>query len=164
MRREKPDEEWMEDALKEAEKAEKMREVPVGAIVVFENKIIGKGHNLTESKKDATMHAEMVSIRNASKKLKRWRLSGCGLYVTLEPCAMCAGAILLSRIKRVVFGAWDKKNGACGSKFDFLREYSLNEKIEVRGGVKEKECSLLLKRFFQEKRQLLHRLKSRLHR
>ncbi|OPZ62820.1 MAG: tRNA-specific adenosine deaminase [Candidatus Aerophobetes bacterium ADurb.Bin490] len=143
---------YMKEALKEAAKAEKKDEVPVGAVIVSGGKIIARGHNLIRSKKDPSAHAEMIAIKKAAKKLNNERLNGCALYVTLEPCSMCAGAIILSRIKLVVYGTKDPKTGACGSMISLLQHEKHNHKVEVHNGVLEQECGDILKEFFKGKR------------
>jgi len=143
---------FMRAALKEAAKAEKLNEVPIGAIIVFGGKIIARGHNLRETTKDPLGHAEMMAIKKASKKLGEWRLIETIIYVTLEPCPMCAGAILNSRIPRIVFGAKDPKGGALGSSFNLFEQPNLNHRPQIVGGVLEAECSLILKEFFKNKR------------
>ncbi|MGB9668310.1 MAG: nucleoside deaminase [Thermosulfidibacteraceae bacterium] len=135
-------------AIEEAKKAFEIGEVPVGAIVVKDGVIIGKGHNKRESKQNPVLHAEIVAIMEASKKLKSWRLEGCEIYVTLEPCPMCAGALILSRIKKVYFGARDPKKGAIVSKLNLL-EVKFNHSVEWEGGILEEECGELLRRFFK---------------
>ncbi|MFT4185634.1 MAG: tRNA adenosine(34) deaminase TadA [Micrococcaceae bacterium] len=142
----------MDLALSHALKAYHAGEVPVGAVIVHENKVIATGKNTKETFKDPTGHAEVNAIRTAAKELNDWRLTQCTLYVTLEPCIMCAGAILAARIPKVVFGAWDEKAGAAGSQFDLLRERRLNHQVEVVSGIQEKECKELLDRFFKESR------------
>jgi len=144
---------FMEQALKEAQKAFEEDEVPVGAVVVKDNKIIGRGHNRTESLKDATAHAEMIAITSAAGVVGDWRLDNCVLYCTIEPCAMCAGAAVLSRIKTIVFGAKDARFGACGSIFDVPTEKRLDHQIEVIAGIMEKESLKLMQAFFQEVRK-----------
>jgi len=144
---------WMRWALKEAKKALSKGEVPVGAVVVYENRIIGRGYNQTEILQDPTAHAEMISISAAANSLKSWRLENCSIYVTLEPCAMCAGAIVLSRIKNLIFGAMDPKAGACGSLRNIMQDYRLNHQVEVISGVLVEESSELLKLFFQNLRK-----------
>ncbi|HAP91525.1 MAG TPA: tRNA-specific adenosine deaminase [Arthrobacter bacterium] len=121
---------------------------PVGAAVVHDGVVVGRGHNARELEQDPTAHAELIALRAAAQALDRWRLNGCALYVTLEPCAMCAGAVVLARIPRVVFGAWDEKAGAAGSVFDVLRERRLNHWVEVYAGVREEECGAVLRDFF----------------
>jgi len=141
----------MHSALEEASKAG--QEVPVGAVLVdAEGQIIAAGHNLREEKNDPTSHAEIEVIREAAAKLNSWRLDNCTLVVTLEPCVMCAGAILAARIPRVVFGAWDERVGASGSIYDVLRDSRLGKPVEVIAGVLEEECSSVLRTFFSEKR------------
>lgn len=147
------DEKFMNAALKEAYKSFALDEVPVGVVIVKDDKIIARGHNLRETKQDPTGHAEIIAIKKASKKLKSWRLIDCTLYVTLEPCSMCAGAIMWSRIKRVVYGAKDIKGGAIGSSFNLFEQKGINHKPEVTSGVLENEASTLLKDFFKLKRQ-----------
>lgn len=136
-------------ALTEAQRALATADVPIGAVVLGpDGGVLGLGRNEREAHGDPTAHAEMVAIREAAAKLGSWRLSDCTLVVTLEPCAMCAGAIVLARVPRVVFGAWDEKAGAAGSVFDVLRERRLNHWVEVFPGVREDECAALLKDFF----------------
>lgn len=147
------DEKFMKIALKEANKSFQLDEVPVGVVIVKDDKIIARGHNLRETKQDPTGHAEIIAIKKASKKLKSWRLIDCTMYVTLEPCSMCAGAIMWSRIKRVVYGAKDIKGGAIGSSFNLFEQKGINHKPEVTSGVLEDEASTLLKNFFKLKRQ-----------
>lgn len=144
---------WMGLALKEAAKAAKKGEVPIGAVVVSDGAVIGRGHNLREGKQDPTAHAEMVAIRQASRKAGGWRLTGATLYVTLEPCIMCMGAILLARLDRVVFGCHDPKGGAAGSLYDISNDSRLNHQIELTAGVLEEECSSILSTFFGELRK-----------
>lgn len=137
----------------EAHAAYDKDEVPVGAIVVLNGIIIGKGHNCRETTNDPTMHAEIIAMREASQYLKSWRLEGCDLYVTLEPCPMCAGAIIQSRIERVVFGAFDPKAGCAGTLYNLLSDARFNHRAEIIAGVREEECSKLLRRFFKDKRK-----------
>lgn len=143
----------MKQALKEAEKALKKLEVPVGAIIVKDNRIISRAYNLKEIKKDTTYHAEIEAIKKASKKLNSWRLNDCEMYVTLEPCAMCAGAIINSRIKKLYFGTSDEKTGACGSVLNLLEDYKFNHKVIVEKGILQKECEKILKNFFKDLRK-----------
>ncbi len=152
--------EYMKAALGEAEKAAALGEVPVGAVIVREGQIIASGYNRTETDGDPTAHAEMIAIRQAAEKLGGWRLPGCTLYVTLEPCSMCAGAIVWSRIERLVIGAMDPKAGACGSVFNIPQEERLNHRVEIETGVMEEECSGILKAFFRGLRQDRNRNKS----
>ena len=142
------DEECMRIAFREAEKALDIDEVPVGAVITHEGHIIAKAHNQRELLRDPTAHAEMIALTQAASHLGSWRLDGTTLYVTLEPCAMCAGAIVLARIPRVVFGAWDPKAGAAGSVMDILRHSKLNHRVEVDSGVMDVECGAILKEFF----------------
>jgi len=144
---------FMEAAFKEALIAFEELEVPVGAVVVKEGRIIGRGHNRTEALKDATAHAEMLAITSAAEKVGDWRLDDCILYCTIEPCAMCAGGAVLSRIKTIVFGAHDSRFGACGSIFEIPTEKRLNHRIEIVSGVMEKEALELMQSFFQEIRK-----------
>ena len=139
-------------ALREAALALAADEVPVGCAIVHEGLVIGRGHNQTEGLQDATAHAEILAIGAASSALGSWRLNECTMYVTLEPCSMCAGAIVLARLGRVVYGAADPKAGACGSVLDVIHEPRLNHRAELRGGVLEEECGELLRSFFQKKR------------
>ena len=143
---------WMSQAFKLAEKAFLLDEVPVGAVVVCYDRIIGKGYNQCESLNDATAHAEVLAISAASNTLDDWRLNECEIYVTKEPCVMCAGAIINSRIKRVVFGSYDDKRGACGSLYQICGDRRLDSSTSVNGGIMEKDCSKILKEFFSLKR------------
>jgi len=145
-------EKYMRNALDLARDAVRRNEVPVGALVVCNGSILAATTNRTVRDQDPTAHAELLAIREAAAKLDRWRLDDCTLYVTLEPCAMCAGAIVLSRMKRVVFGAWDEKAGMAGSVEDLLRHHRLNHRPEVKGGVLADECAALLSEFFQAQR------------
>lgn len=144
----------MEEALKEAKLAFSKKEVPIGAVVVYEDQVIGRGHNQIESLNDATAHAEILAITAASNALSSWRLSGCTLYVTVEPCVMCAGAISLARMDRVVFGAFDPKKGATGSLYNIVKDDRLNHRVEVTSGILEEECSQILTLFFEEIRKV----------
>lgn len=143
--------EYMKIALNEAQKAACLSEVPVGAVVVRDGEIIASAHNLRETDRSATAHAELLAIESACHVLGGWRLSGCTLYVTLEPCPMCAGAIVNSRIDRVVYGASDSAAGCLGSVINF-NSYPFNHAFEVEGGVLEEECSAILREFFENKR------------
>lgn len=144
---------FMKEALKEAKKAYDKEEIPVGAVIVRDDKIIARGHNIKELKKDTTKHAEIIAIQKASKKMDAWRLEGCTLYVTLEPCAMCAGALIQSRIKKVVIGTMDNKTGACGSVLNLLEDYKFNHQVEIETGIMETECREILQQFFKELRK-----------
>ncbi|MEO7456505.1 MAG: tRNA adenosine(34) deaminase TadA [Gemmatimonadaceae bacterium] len=146
------DEQWMRLAIGEAQLAADAGEVPVGAVVIHDDDVIARGSNRTMRDQDPTAHAETLVLRQASAALGSWRLSGCTLYVTLEPCAMCAGALVLARIDRVVFGAWDDKAGMAGSVGDVLRHPRLNHRPEVSGGVLASETGLLLRSFFSSRR------------
>ncbi|MCR4287445.1 MAG: tRNA adenosine(34) deaminase TadA [Deltaproteobacteria bacterium] len=139
----------MEEALREARKALKKGEVPVGAVIAQAGVIIGRGHNSKEKGHDPSAHAEMLAIRSAAKKLKGWRISHSTLYVTLEPCLMCMGALIQARIPRLVFAAFDPKAGACGSLYDVSNDKRLNHRIDVASGVCGEEASALLKGFFK---------------
>ena len=150
---ENQDEKWMRHALIEAQLALKKGEVPVGAVVMYEDKIIGRGHNQVEGLNDPTAHAEIIAIGAASNYLNSWRLSGASLYVTLEPCAMCAGALVLSRIDRLIFGPKDPKAGACGSLYNIVQDTRLNHQLEIVPYILEKECSRILQAFFEKVRQ-----------
>lgn len=141
----------MNEAIKIAQTS--TYEVPVGAVVVYRGKVIGKGHNRRETKKDPVAHAEIMAIQEASRYLGGWRLVDCTMYVTLEPCAMCAGAIVNARVPRLVIGAMDHRSGCCGSVEDLVRHPRLNHRVELRTGVLERECSQLLKDFFRELRE-----------
>jgi tRNA(adenine34) deaminase len=147
------DERWMELAIAEAHAAGAAGEVPVGAVIVRDGAALGRAGNRTLRDQDPTAHAEALVIRDVAAQLESWRLDGCSLYVTLEPCAMCAGAIVLARLDRVVFGAWDPKAGMAGSIADLLRHPKLNHRPEVRGGVLEAECGSLLTEFFRARRR-----------
>jgi len=147
------DERWMDLALAEAKHALATDDVPVGAVVIGpDGAVVGRGHNAREAEEDPTAHAELVALRDAAHRLGRWRLDDCTLVVTLEPCAMCAGATVLARIQRLVLGAWDPKAGACGSLWDIPRDRRLNHRVEVVGGVREAECGELIREFFDRQR------------
>ena len=143
----------MEEALKEAAAAAAMGEIPVGAVIVKDGEIIGRGHNRTEIDRDPTAHAEMIAIRQAAQHLGGWRLPGCSMYVTLEPCSMCAGAIVWARLEKLVIGTMDPKGGACGSVFDIVREPKLNHQVDVETGCMQEECAQLLRSFFRDLRK-----------
>ncbi len=145
-------EKYMKSALKEAKKAYDKGEIPVGAVIVKEGKIIARAHNLKELKNDTTKHAEILAIQKASKKLKSWRLEDCEMYVTLEPCSMCAGALIQSRIKKVYVGTMDYKTGACGSVLNLLQDFKFNHYVELETGVLKDECENILKNFFKDLR------------
>lgn len=144
---------FMREALLEAKKAEIMGEVPIGAVVVLDGEIIGKGHNVRETSQDATTHAEMIAIRDANRHVKSWRLEKAQLFVTLEPCPMCSGGILLSRIDQVFYGAKDPKGGAAGSLMNLLQDMRFNHSCYVETGILEEECGSILTNFFKKIRQ-----------
>lgn len=146
-------EKYMREALKEAKKAFEKEEIPVGVVIVKDGKIIARAHNLKESKQDTTAHAEIIAIKKASKKLNAWRLTDCEMYSTLEPCPMCAGAIIQARLKKIYIGTLDEKTGACGSVLNILQDYKFNHKVEVEYKVLEKECQDILKTFFKQLRK-----------
>ena len=143
----------MASALKEAEEAFKKNEVPVGAIIVRDGVVIARAHNQVEMLQDPTAHAEIIAIGAAANHLGSWRLKGCTLYVTLEPCPMCAGAIVLSRLDRVVFSAYDPKMGACSTLYNVVQDERLNHRVEVIAGVLDEDSKILLREFFEKKRQ-----------
>lgn len=147
------EEQFMEEALRLARVAGRRGEVPIGAVIERDGKIIARGYNHRERKQNALMHAEIVAINRACKKLHSWRLDGCTLYVTLEPCPMCAGAILNARMKRVVFGAFDQQSGFCLSNTSFMSGGVLNHKVDCAGGIKQDECKKLIQDFFRSKRK-----------
>ncbi|WP_175618878.1 tRNA adenosine(34) deaminase TadA [Virgibacillus halodenitrificans] len=146
------DEIFMLKAIEEAKKAHKINEVPIGAVIVFKNEIIATGHNVRESSQTTLSHAELIAIEQANQTIGSWRLEDCTLFVTLEPCPMCAGAVVQSRIKRVVYGAADPKAGCAGSLMNLLQDTRFNHQVELTSGVMEKECSMLLKDFFKQLR------------
>ena len=150
----KEQEKFMKIAIEEAKKAYKKLEVPVGAIIVKDGKVIAKAHNQKETKFDTTKHAEILAIQKASKKLNSWRLIDCEMYVTLEPCSMCAGAIINSRIKKVYIGTDDEKTGAVGSVLNLFTDYKFNHKPEFQKNILKEECEGILKDFFRELRKL----------
>ena len=147
-------EHFMKEALKEAKKAYEKLEVPVGAVIVKDGKIIARAHNLKETKYDTTKHAEILAIQKASKKLKSWRLTDCEMYITLEPCSMCAGALINSRIKKIYIRTLDNKTGAAGSVLNLFDDYTFNHKVEVEKGIMLEQCETILKDFFKMLRKL----------
>lgn len=149
---EETDRKFMEEALREAEKALALGEVPIGAVIVYEGEIYARGHNLRERGADPTAHAEIVALRAAAARRKSWRLHGMTLYVTLEPCPMCAGAMVNARLERLVFGAFDPKAGAAGTLMNLVQDERLNHRLSVTGGVLAEAAGALLKEFFQRKR------------
>lgn len=149
----KNDEYWMGLAIEQAKKAENIGEVPIGAVLVKDGEVISTGYNLRETEQRASSHAEMLAIDTACRKLGTWRLTDCTLYVTLEPCVMCAGAIVMARVDRVVFGAHDPKGGCAGSLMNLLNEERFNHRSEVVTGVRAEECSTLLRDFFRKLRE-----------
>lgn len=146
-------EDFMKEALKEAEKALSIGEVPVGAVIEKDGVIIGRGHNLTETSKDPTAHAEIMAIKEAAKTLGGWRLLDCQMYVTTEPCSMCAGATVLSRMKRVYIGTLDIKTGACGSIMNILQDERLNHYVQIETGIMQQQCEEIMKTFFKKLRK-----------
>ena len=145
---------FMREALKEAEKAYEINEVPIGAVVVKDGEIVGRGFNKRESEKDPTAHAEMIAIREASEKLGGWRLHQCDMYVTVEPCPMCAGAVMLSRIKNLYIGVQDSKGGACGSVINIPQNEKFNHYVHMEFGILEEECREILQKFFVKLREM----------
>jgi tRNA(adenine34) deaminase len=146
------DEKCMKLAIEQAGIAEENGDVPIGAVVVFENQVIGKAYNQREQLQDPTAHAEIIALTQAAAALENWHLNGCAIYVTLEPCPMCAGALVLARMDRLVYGCDDPKTGAAGSLYDIVRDKRLNHRLAVTSGVLADECSRLLQNFFQKKR------------
>ncbi len=142
----------MQYAFKEAEKAYEKEEIPIGAVVVFDNRIIGKGHNQVETLRDPTAHAEIIALTSAAEYLSSKVLLGCTMYVTLEPCSMCAGAIILAKLEALFFGAYDNKSGACGSVLNITNNKALNHRLSVTGGIMDDRCGELLRSFFDVKR------------
>ena len=142
-------EKFMKEAIKQAKKAYDKEEIPVGAVIVKDGQIIASGYNKKEEKKDTTQHAEIIAIQKASRKIGAWRLQDCEMYVTLEPCAMCTGALIQARLKRVYIGTMDPKTGACGSVLNLLEDYKFNHKVEVETNIMQKECEKILKDFFK---------------
>jgi len=147
-----PHEIWMQYAYREAEKAYEKGEIPIGAVIVFDSMIIGKGHNQVETLKDPTAHAEIIAITSAAEYLTSKVLLGCTMYVTLEPCSMCAGAVVLSKMDALYFGAYDNKSGACGSVLNITNNKSLNHQLNVTGGIMDAKCGELIRSFFDVKR------------
>lgn len=147
-------EHWMGQAIREAEKAYEQGEVPVGAVIIYENAVIGRGHNLIETLQEPTAHAEMIAITAAAEYLKSRRLLDTTMYVTLEPCTMCAGAIVLARISQLVIGAADPKSGACGTLYNIVQDQRLNHRVEVVKGVLENKCAIILSDFFRNLRNI----------
>tara|TARA_B110000438_G_C15697213_1_gene599473 strand:+ start:497 stop:967 length:471 start_codon:yes stop_codon:yes gene_type:complete len=145
-------EKWMKIAFREAEKAYKENEVPIGSVIVYNNQIIGRGYNQCDSLNDPTAHAEIIAISSAANTLKDWRLKDCQLYVTKEPCAMCAGALVNARISMVVFGMYDEKEGCCGSLYQLCRDLRFKHQLVVKGGVMEGACTLIVQEFFKNQR------------
>ena len=150
----KMDEYFMKEALKEAQSAYELLEVPVGAVIVYDGKIVGRGHNRVETLKNSLYHAELIAIDEASKTMDAWRLIDATMYVTLEPCAMCAGAIVNSRIKSLVIGSLDPKRGCAGSLMNIVNHESLNHRVDVETGVLEEECTEVLQSFFKKLRRM----------
>lgn len=144
---------FMREALKEAQKAYDQAEVPIGAVVVLNGEIIGRGHNLREKEQDATLHAEIKAVRQANQHLGSWRLEDCELFVTLEPCPMCSGAMILARLKKVTFGAFDPKSGTAGNFMNLLQDERFNHQVEVEQGILEDECKEILQTFFKGLRE-----------
>lgn len=147
------DEKYMKEAIKQAKKAYKIGEVPIGCVIVYQDKIIGRGYNRRTIDKNTIAHAEMMAIKKASKKMDDWRLEGCTMYVTLEPCQMCSGAIVQSRMKKVVIGCMNPKAGCAGSILNLLQMEEFNHQVELEIGVLQEECSDLMKQFFKELRE-----------
>ena len=144
----------MQEAIKQARKALKYDEVPIGAVVVMNGKVIATGYNKKVTKNNTILHAEIVALQKAMRKIGDWRLNDCTLYVTLEPCPMCAGACINARVKRIVFGAFDPKAGCCGTLYNLPEDKRFNHRAEVLGGIKEEECANLLKEFFAKRRKM----------
>ncbi|MGB3340698.1 MAG: tRNA adenosine(34) deaminase TadA [bacterium] len=144
---------FMREALKEAQKAFEADEVPVGTVAIYKNQIIGRGHNRTEQLQDPTAHAEIIAITAAANALGSWRLEGVDVYTTIEPCIMCAGALVLARVRKVIFGARDEKFGGCGSVFNIVKEKKLNHQVEVNEGVMAEHAAALMKEFFAKQRK-----------
>jgi tRNA(adenine34) deaminase len=145
-------EQWMKIAIQQANLAKELGEVPVGAVIIKNDIIISKGHNEPISKNDPTAHAEIQAIRSAGKILKNYRITGSSIFVTLEPCIMCFGAILNARVEKIFFGAYDEKKGICSSCNNYLNKESYKNSLKIRGGILENQCSMILKKFFKERR------------
>ena len=150
----KEHEKWMKLAFREAEKAFEQDEVPIGAVVVQNNQIIGRGYNQCENLNDSTAHAEIIAITSASNTIKNWRLKNCSLYVTKEPCPMCAGALINSRIDMIIFGMYDEKEGCCGSLYQLCRDSRFKHQLTVKGGIMENPCTLIVQEFFKKQRKM----------
>jgi len=150
---------FMKEALKEAKKAYKKLEVPVGVVIVKDDKIIARAYNQKESKSSPIKHAEIIAIEKACKKLNNWRLNDCDMYITLEPCSMCAGAIINSRIRKIYIGAMEHNSGACGSKLNLLQDYEFETKVDIETGVIGEECQNILPNFFKEIREIKNKNK-----
>ena len=146
------DERYMRMAIDAAQVAEENGDVPIGAVIVYQNQVIGRAYNQREQLKDPTAHAEIVALTQAASFVGSWRLHGCTIYVTLEPCPMCAGALVLGRLDRLVYGCPDPKTGACGSLYDIVRDERLNHRLEVTPGILADDCAALLQTFFQQRR------------
>lgn len=146
------DEKYMKEAIRQAKKAYAIKEVPIGCVIVFEDKIVGRGYNRRTTDKNTLAHAELIAIRKASKKLGEWRLEGCTMYVTLEPCQMCSGAIVQSRMSRVVVGCMNPKAGCAGSILNLLQMEEFNHQVDLETGVLAEDCSQMMKTFFKELR------------
>lgn len=147
------DQAFMQEAMAEASLAEDLKEVPIGAVIVHDGKVIGRGHNLRECNNDPTAHAEIIAIKQAAEHLDSWRLLDCTLYVTLEPCVMCMGAIILARIPYLVYGTRDPRVGAVGSIYNFAEDERFNHRVEVREGILQQQCSAQLSSFFKQLRE-----------
>lgn len=154
-----PDEKYMKEAMRQAKKAWALEEVPIGCVIVYEDKIIARGYNRRNTDKNTLSHAELNAIRKASRKMGDWRLEGCTMYITLEPCQMCAGAIVQARIPRVVIGSMNPKAGCAGSVLNILEMEGFNHQVQVTRGVLKEECSQMLSAFFQELREKKKRLR-----
>ena len=147
-------EKYMRQAIAQARKAEAIGEVPIGCVIVYQDRVIGRGYNRRMADKNTLSHAELNAIKKASKKLDDWRLDDCEMYVTLEPCSMCAGALINSRIKKVYIGTNDEKTGSVGSVFNLLEDYTFNHKVEFESGILKEECENMLKDFFKKLRKI----------